>query len=41
MGIGMAACAVVPTYGMLFLALLPAGIGEGVIDGLATPFGVT
>jgi MFS family permease len=38
MGIGMATCAVAPTYGMLLLALLTAGIGEGVIEGLATPF---
>lgn len=38
MGIGMALCAVAPTYGILFAALMVAGIGEGVIEGLATPF---
>lgn len=38
MGIGMGLCAAAPMYGVLFLALLVAGIGEGVIEGLATPF---
>lgn len=38
MGIGMAGCALAPTYGILFLGLVVAGIGEGVIEGLATPF---
>jgi MFS family permease len=38
MGIGMGLCAIAPTYGILFLALAGAGIGEGVIEGLGTPF---
>ncbi len=38
MGIGMGVVAVAPTYGILFLALVIAGLGEGVIEGLATPF---
>lgn len=38
MGVGMALCGVAPVYGMLLLALLIAGLGEGVIEGLATPF---
>ena len=38
MALGMAACAFTPTYSILFLALLIAGLGEGVIEGLATPF---
>jgi len=38
MGLGMAACAVTPAYSILLLALMVAGIGEGVIEGLATPF---
>jgi MFS family permease len=38
MGIGMGLCALAPRYGILFLALMIAGIGEGVIEGLATPF---
>jgi MFS family permease len=38
MGIGMGLCAAAPIYGVLFLALLVAGLGEGVIEGLATPF---
>jgi MFS family permease len=38
MGVGLALCAVAPSYGCLFLALLLAGAGEGVIEGLATPF---
>jgi len=36
--IGMALCAVAPTYGVLFLALMLAGFGEGMIEGLVTPF---
>lgn len=35
-GIGLVALA--PWYGVLFLAMLLAGLGEGVIEGLATPF---
>jgi MFS family permease len=38
MGIGMALCAVTPGYGILLLAMMIAGLGEGVIEGLATPF---
>lgn len=38
MSIGMGLCAVTPFYGVLFLALMIAGLGEGVIEGLATPF---
>ncbi len=38
MALGMAACAFTPTYSILFLALLIAGLGEGVIEGLTTPF---
>lgn len=38
MGIGMGLCAVAPIYGILFLALMIAGFGEGIIEGLATPF---
>ena len=38
MGAGMGLCALAPAYGILFLALVVAGVGEGVIEGLATPF---
>ena len=38
MAFGIGICALAPTYGVLFLALAIAGIGEGVIEGLATPF---
>ena len=38
MGLGMSLCAFAPAYGFVFLALLLAGLGEGVIEGLATPF---
>jgi MFS family permease len=38
MGAGMALCAFAPNYVMLLLALSVAGLGEGVIEGLATPF---
>lgn len=38
MGAGMAMCAAAPSYAVLLLALSVAGIGEGVIEGLATPF---
>lgn len=38
MGIGMALAAMAPAYGVLFLALMVAGLGEGTIEGLATPF---
>jgi len=38
MGIGIGLCAIAPNYSILFLAILIAGLGEGVIEGLATPF---
>jgi fucose permease len=38
MSVGMALCALAPAYTVLFLAILVAGIGEGVLEGLATPF---
>jgi MFS family permease len=38
MGLGMGLCALAPAYGFVFLALVVAGLGEGVIEGLATPF---
>jgi MFS family permease len=38
MGIAMGLCALAPSYGILFLALMIAGTGEGIIEGLATPF---
>lgn len=38
MGFGLGLCAVSPFYGTLFLALLVAGFGEGIVEGLGTPF---
>jgi MFS family permease len=38
MAAGVGLCAIAPIYGILFLGLAIAGIGEGVIEGLATPF---
>lgn len=38
MTMGVFLCALAPSYAVLFLALLLAGLGEGVIEGLATPF---
>ncbi len=38
MGFGVALCAISPWYGLLLAALMLAGCGEGVIEGLATPF---
>src|SRR5579871_62150 len=38
MGLGMSLCALAPAYGFVFLALALAGLGEGVIEGLSTPF---
>jgi MFS family permease len=38
MGLGMGLCAVAPAYGFVLLALMLAGLGEGVIEGLCTPF---
>lgn len=37
-GIGMGLCAAAPGYGVLFLALMVAGLGEGMVEGLGTPF---
>lgn len=37
-GLAIALCASAPSYGVLFLALVLAGCGEGVIEGIATPF---
>jgi len=38
LSMGLVLCAIAPTYGFLFVALLLCGIGEGVVEGLATPF---
>lgn len=38
MGIGILLCAFAPTYLMVMPLLLIAGIGEGVVEGLCTPF---
>ncbi|MBT3375445.1 MAG: MFS transporter [Lentisphaerae bacterium] len=38
MGTGLALCALAPAYGVLMLALMTAGLGEGIVEGLATPF---
>ncbi len=38
MGLGMSLCAFAPAYGFVFLALALAGLSEGVIEGLCTPF---
>ena len=38
MGAGMGLCALAPVYGVVLLALMVAGVGEGMIEGLATPF---
>jgi len=38
MAVGVLLCSLAPTYGVLFLALMVAGVGEGVVEGLATPF---
>jgi len=38
MALGVLLCAVAPVYGVLFAALMIAGLGEGVIEGLSTPF---
>jgi len=38
MGLGIGLTALAPAYGALLLALAVAGIGEGVIEGLGTPF---
>ena len=38
MSLGILLCALAPGYGVLLLALMVAGVGEGVLEGLATPF---
>ncbi len=38
MSLGIIGCALAPSYGFVFLALAIAGLGEGVIEGLATPY---
>ncbi len=38
MSLGIMACAFSPAYGVLIAALAVSGLGEGVIEGLATPF---
>jgi len=38
MGAGIAIVGVAPIYGIVLLAVCIAGLGEGVIEGLATPF---
>ncbi|HOA74326.1 MAG TPA: MFS transporter [Phycisphaerae bacterium] len=38
MGLGVALCATAPVYGVLLAALVIAGFGEGIVEGLATPF---
>jgi fucose permease len=38
MGTGIMVCSVSPSYWILFMAITIAGMGEGVIEGLATPF---
>lgn len=38
MGVGVLLAAVAPVYGTLLLALMVAGLGEGVLEGLLTPF---
>lgn len=38
MALGVGICAVAPGYSILFLAVMLAGVGEGIIEGLATPF---
>jgi MFS family permease len=37
MGVGLGIAALSPAYGILFAALAVTGLGEGVIEGLATP----
>lgn len=38
MAVGIMLCALAPLYGVLFLAMMIAGLGEGVIEGIGTPF---
>ncbi len=38
MAVGIMLASIAPGYGILFLALVISGLGEGVIEGLTTPF---
>ena len=38
MGLGIIICAFAPSYGVVFTSMAIAGLGEGTIEGLATPF---
>ena len=38
MTVGVIACSFAPMYGVLIIALVVAGLGEGVVEGLATPY---
>lgn len=38
MSVGIMLCSIAPTYGVLFAALAIAGMGEGILEGLVTPF---
>jgi fucose permease len=38
MSVGVGLCAIAPVYGILFLAMLVVGLGQGGIEALATPF---
>lgn len=38
MSLGLIICALSPSYAILFTALALSGLGEGVVEGLATPF---
>jgi len=37
-GLGMLCCAIAPSYAVLIVALVFVGFGEGIVEGLATPF---
>ena len=37
MSVGIGLAAIAPAYGLLFAAVAVAGLGEGVVEGLATP----
>ena len=36
--VGASLCTIAPTYSLLFVALAIGGLGQGVVEGLATPF---
>ena len=38
MGLGIMLCAFAPSYSVIMLLIAAAGLGEGVIEGIATPF---